>query len=226
MTHICVSNLTIIGSDNGLSPDRRQAIICTNDGILLIGHLGTNFSENLIGIRTFSFYKMLLKMSSAKWRPFCLGLNVLCHCNIIPYVYVDVITYPWSKAAPVVAHFGILQDKQQQCSVQLLTYITWTSHERNYTDRKTSTLLTNNPSFHSLLSQNKYMYFVLWNRSSNFVWHLHSSKIIKFGSLLTRFNYLIKYKNSPCESDGSKFFHQCYTTGIQPRDPFPWMVKN
>ena len=27
VTHICVSKLTIIGSDNGLSPGRRQAII-------------------------------------------------------------------------------------------------------------------------------------------------------------------------------------------------------
>ena len=27
VTHICVSKLTIIGLDNGLSPDRRQAII-------------------------------------------------------------------------------------------------------------------------------------------------------------------------------------------------------
>ena len=52
--HICVSKLTIIGSDNGLSPDRRQAIIWTNAGLLLIGPLGTNFSEILIGIQTFS----------------------------------------------------------------------------------------------------------------------------------------------------------------------------
>ena len=37
VTHICVSKLTIIGSDNGLSPGRRQAIIWTNVGILLIG---------------------------------------------------------------------------------------------------------------------------------------------------------------------------------------------
>ena len=77
VTHICVSELTIVGSDNGLSPGRRQAIIWTNDGILLIGPLGTNFSEILFGIQTFSFNKMHLKMSSAKWRPFCLGLNVL-----------------------------------------------------------------------------------------------------------------------------------------------------
>ena len=37
VTHICVVKLTIIGSDNGLSPGRRQAIILTNAGILLIG---------------------------------------------------------------------------------------------------------------------------------------------------------------------------------------------
>ena len=77
VTHICVVKLTIIGSDNGLSPERRQAIIWTNAGILLIGPLGTNFIETLIGIQTLSFKKMDLKMSSAKRRPFCLGLNGL-----------------------------------------------------------------------------------------------------------------------------------------------------
>ena len=75
--HICVSKLTIIGSDNGLLPDWRQAIIWTNSGLLLIGPLGTNFIEILIEILTFSFKKMRLKVSSAKRRPFCLGLNVL-----------------------------------------------------------------------------------------------------------------------------------------------------
>ena len=77
VTHICVSKLTIIGSDNGLSPDRRQAIIWTNAGILLIGPLGTNSSEISIEILTFSFKKIRLNVSSAKRRPFCLGLNVL-----------------------------------------------------------------------------------------------------------------------------------------------------
>ena len=75
--HICVGKLTTIGSDNGLSPGRRQAIIWTNDGILLIGPLGTNFSEILIEILIISFNKMRFKVSCAKWRPFCLGLNVL-----------------------------------------------------------------------------------------------------------------------------------------------------
>ena len=77
VTHICVGKLTNIGSDNGLSPERRQAFIWTNAGILLIGPLGTNFSEFLIIIHTFSFNKMQLKILSAKWRPFCLVLNVL-----------------------------------------------------------------------------------------------------------------------------------------------------
>ena len=78
VTHICVVNLTIIASDNGLLPDRRQAIVWSNAGILLIGLLGTNFNEILIEILTFSFKKMHWKVS-AKWRPFCLGLNVLTH---------------------------------------------------------------------------------------------------------------------------------------------------
>ena len=50
VTHICLNKLTIIGSDDGLSPGRRQAIMWTNAGILLIGPLGTNFSEILIEI--------------------------------------------------------------------------------------------------------------------------------------------------------------------------------
>ena len=61
MTHICVSKPTIIGSDNGLSPDRRQAIIWTNAGILLIGPLGTYFTEILTGIQAFSFKKNALE---------------------------------------------------------------------------------------------------------------------------------------------------------------------
>ena len=77
VTHICVSKLTIIGSDNGLSPGWRQAIIWTNAGILLIRNLGRNFSEILSKIPAFSSKKMHLKMSSVKRRPFCLGLNVL-----------------------------------------------------------------------------------------------------------------------------------------------------
>ena len=79
VTIICVGNLTIIGSDNGLSPGRRQAIIWTNVGILLIERSETNFSEILIEIIIFSVKKMHLKMSSGNCRPFWLGLNELRH---------------------------------------------------------------------------------------------------------------------------------------------------
>ena len=82
VTHICISKLTIIGSGNGLSPDRRQAIIWNNAGILSIGPVGTNFSEISIEILTFSFKKMRLKVSSAKWRLFGLGLNELMWARI------------------------------------------------------------------------------------------------------------------------------------------------
>ena len=48
MMHICISGLSIIDSDNGLSPGQHHAIIWANAGILLIGPFGTNFSEILI----------------------------------------------------------------------------------------------------------------------------------------------------------------------------------
>ena len=56
----------------GAKPLPEPMLVC----ILLIGPLGTNFSGMLIEIHTFSFKKIHLKMSSGKWRPFCLGLNV------------------------------------------------------------------------------------------------------------------------------------------------------
>ena len=77
MTHICISKLTIIASDNGLSPGRRQAIIWTNAGILSIRPLGTNFIEILIKIYILLLKKIHLKMSSENWWLFCLSHNVL-----------------------------------------------------------------------------------------------------------------------------------------------------
>ena len=94
MTHICVVNLTIMGSDNGVSPGRFQAITWTNVGILLIGPLGTNLNAMLITIHTFSFKKIHLQMSSGKWRPFCLGLNVS-----MQYVNANWRSYALAAAA-------------------------------------------------------------------------------------------------------------------------------
>ena len=74
---IYLSNLTIIGSDNGLSPSQHRAITWSSAGILLIAPLGTNFTEISIWIEIFLGKKMVLKVLSGKSRPFCLGLNVL-----------------------------------------------------------------------------------------------------------------------------------------------------
>ena len=113
VTHICVSKLTIIGSDNGLSPGRRLAIIWTNTGILLIEPSGTNFNKILIEIHTFSFKKMHLKLSSGKCRPFCLGLNVLSLTivstldRVCPYIYLFLL-FSLTSFSFLTWHFFIL----------------------------------------------------------------------------------------------------------------------
>ena len=66
VTHICIGDLIIIGSDDGLSPGRRQTIIWTNVGILSFWHLGTNFNDILFEIRKFSCKNINLKMPSEK----------------------------------------------------------------------------------------------------------------------------------------------------------------
>ena len=105
MTHICVSKLTISGLGDGLSPGRHQAIISTNAGILLIWPIGTNFNEISIRNQTFSFKKMHLKMSSAKWRPFFFGLNVLT-LNVQGPSYLGLtrsiswLLMPWLLTSP------------------------------------------------------------------------------------------------------------------------------
>ena len=94
MTHICVSKLTILGSDNGLLLGRRQTIIWTNDGILSTGPLETNFSKILIEIHIFLFKKMPFKVLSVKWRPFCLGLNVLIKLpSSLQWCYMSITVF-------------------------------------------------------------------------------------------------------------------------------------
>ena len=115
MTLICIGNLTIISQDNGLSPRRRQAFIWTNAGILLIGPLGTKFSEILIEILRVSFKKMHLKGSSAKWRPFCLGLNVfkLSPSSLLCFMKYHVILYNISGSKGVSFFYMMLLILQQ-----------------------------------------------------------------------------------------------------------------
>ena len=85
LTHICLSKLTTIGSDNGLLPGWCQA---------------TNLSEIIIENYKFSFKRMHLKMPSGKWWSFCLVINVLmCRLfiwqNIDPTLSKDLKCFKW-----------------------------------------------------------------------------------------------------------------------------------
>ena len=66
-------NWVSTSSDNGLSPVRRLAVTWTNTDMFSIGLWKTNFSEIWIKMLNLSFMKMILKILSAKWRPFCPG---------------------------------------------------------------------------------------------------------------------------------------------------------
>ena len=127
VTHICVSDLSSIGSDNGLSPGRRQAIIRTNAGILLIRPLGTNFSEFLVEILIFSFKKMRLKVSSAKTRPFCLGLNELMFHNQLGSCYLEeeAASADWVKLPPELRYCGCKQHQSDCVTVSHEDKIPW-----------------------------------------------------------------------------------------------------
>ena len=90
VTYICVSNLIIIGSDNGLSPGRRQAIIWTNTGLVFIGPLRNKFQSILIEIHTFSFKKIHLKMPSQN----AVYLVIASKCQVID---MQVVVAEWNS---------------------------------------------------------------------------------------------------------------------------------
>ena len=70
VTHICISELTIIASGNGLLPGRHPAITWINTGILLIWTLGTNSSEISGEIHTFpSLENVIFEMAALLSRP-------------------------------------------------------------------------------------------------------------------------------------------------------------
>ena len=82
MTYICVSKLTSIGSDNGLSPGRRETIIWTNARILLIRTLRKNFNEIVNEIHIFiqenAFESIICEMAVIC---FCLNMLTPKHTN-------------------------------------------------------------------------------------------------------------------------------------------------
>ena len=91
VTHVCVNYLNITGWYNGLWPCRRQAITWTNAGTLLIWTIGTHSNKILSAIHIFSFAKINLKTSSAKWGTLRIGLNVPnSDCD-----WIDMVVDSW-----------------------------------------------------------------------------------------------------------------------------------
>ena len=83
----------IAGSDNGLSPIRRQAIILTNAPWLLwIRPLMIYFRGILIKIHNFSFTKMHLKVSSVKGQSFCIGEDEVDRHGFDANLLSDIVT--------------------------------------------------------------------------------------------------------------------------------------
>ena len=125
VTHICLGNLTIIGSDNGLSPGRRQAIIWTNAGILLIGPLGTNFSPT----KNYT-YKILANSSSEQWvYNLYLGQYQL-HMLIQPGYCISIeLNMADSQQTVTLAAFNTIPDRDSQafCHIDSLWYFQWQS---------------------------------------------------------------------------------------------------
>ena len=98
MTHICIAKLTIIGSDNGLSPGRHQAIIWTTAGILLIGPLGTQFSEifsrnSNILIQDIAFENVVCEKAAILSQPQCVNADMRCIAKVTETVlwYIFII---------------------------------------------------------------------------------------------------------------------------------------
>ena len=93
VTHICVSKLTIIGSDNSLSLGRRQAIIWTSAGICY-WTLGNKFQWTLNKIYTFSLKKAIWKCRPAILsRPQC--VSVVYKTNNISQYGLGNLLYPY-----------------------------------------------------------------------------------------------------------------------------------
>ena len=122
---IYVSNLIIFGSEYGLSPGQRQAIILTIAGILLIWPLGVNFSEILIKIQIFSlkkkvFENVFFEMASILSRPQCVNetqQSLSMHfCLIIQLYNYHSITTTFTTANTTVAIHHWVRDKMDALS--------------------------------------------------------------------------------------------------------------
>ena len=91
VTHICVIKLTIIGSYNGLSPGRHQAIIWTNAGKLLIGPLGTTSMKFYSEFKLFHSRKCIWKCSLENGIHFVSASMCWYDPNLLISVFANVL---------------------------------------------------------------------------------------------------------------------------------------
>ena len=109
VTHIYVSKIIIIGSDNGLLLGRRQAIIWTNAEILLIGPLGINFSDilieiNILFIQGNAFENVVYKKASISSQPQWVNNNLAPGSGLALNRWLVTI---WTNDGPVYWHICV-----------------------------------------------------------------------------------------------------------------------
>ena len=111
--------LAVIRSDNGLSPDRRQAIICIKVAYCYIWTFGNKFQCNLNQNPTISYKKMYLKISSAKWWPSSMCCVIvgsgdgLATCCAIILIDADILSFE-----PLMTYFSEIWMKICEFSIR------------------------------------------------------------------------------------------------------------
>ena len=108
-----IANLTIIGSDNGLAPCRRQAVIWTNHGISSTGPSGTNLSD------TKKCENVVWKIAAILSRPWC--VNPLDSLSMVGSLLMAMILYGCSNADKC---WEITKDASVSSSYRILLHIT------------------------------------------------------------------------------------------------------
>ena len=138
----------IIGSENGLPPDRRRAIIWTSDDLLSVGCTWTHFSEIYIKMRMFSLIKLHLRTClqiTAILSHLCVCVPCLkaldgdlsCHfmayfttwCKIFPVMFYSEIAKisPFARGTRFLeSEYPCINSKPNICEVQLLD-VAWIS---------------------------------------------------------------------------------------------------
>ena len=124
VTHIGVGKLTIIASDNDLSPGRRQAIIETNDGILLIWTLRNKFQwsfnrNSYIFIQENALENVVCEVALILSRPQCVKIKTTI--DGIPFGWI-----PFRNDQGI--HFWSLSLRVRTCLVDFFKVCGWTEY--------------------------------------------------------------------------------------------------